>query len=88
MECIAPVAVAQVDKDHAGAASGLIKTAQRLGAALGIAMAGSVYFAWHDSAAIPPSSAAVIVVASLLALCVVLAARLPDRIFAPAAINS
>ncbi|MFM5949069.1 MAG: MFS transporter, partial [Novosphingobium sp.] len=42
--CIAPVSVAQVDRDHAGAASGLLKTAQQLGGALGIAMAGSVYF--------------------------------------------
>ncbi|MDE2435609.1 MAG: MFS transporter [Sphingomonadales bacterium] len=79
--CIAPVAVAQVDKDHAGAASGLLKTAQQLGAALGIALSGSIYFAWKGNAQIPPSLAVVSVIAGLLALCVVLALRLPERIF-------
>lgn len=80
--CISPVSVARVDKDHAGAASGLLKTAQQLGGALGIALAGSVYFAWRGNATVPPSLATVAVVGTLLALCVVLAARLPDRIFA------
>lgn len=80
--CIAPVSVAQVDKDHAGAASGLLKTAQQLGGALGIALAGSVYFAWRGNAALSPSLVASGVVASLLALCVALALRLPERIFA------
>lgn len=79
--CIAPVTVAQVDKDHAGAASGLLKTAQQVGAALGIALAGSVYFAWKGHAQIAPSLAVAGVVAGLLALCVVLALRLPERIF-------
>ena len=87
--CISPVSVAQVDKDHAGAASGLLKTAQQLGGALGIAMAGSVYFAWRGNAAVPPSLATVAVVGSLLIICVVLAARLPERIFAaPKPVNS
>lgn len=80
--CIAPVSVAQVDNDHAGAASGLLKTAQQLGAALGIALCGSVYFAWPKGAAVPPSLAAAGVVATLLSLCVILAVRLPERIFA------
>lgn len=79
--CIAPVAVAQVAKDHAGAASGLLKTAQQLGGALGIALAGSVYFAWRGDPAVPPSLATAGIIASLLALCVGLALRLPDRIF-------
>lgn len=82
--CIAPVSVAQVDKDHAGAASGLLKTAQQIGGALGIAVAGSVYFAWRGNAAIPPSLATAGVVSGLLVLAVVLAIRLPDRIFAVA----
>lgn len=80
--CIMPVSVAQVGKDHAGAASGLLKTAQQLGAALGIALAGSVYFAWGAVGGLPPSSVTVAVVAGLLGLCVWMAARLPDRIFA------
>lgn len=82
--CIVPVSVAQVDKDHAGAASGLLKTAQQLGSALGIALAGSVYFAWKGNPQVPPSLAAAAVIAGLLVLCVLLALRLPERIFAPA----
>ncbi|MFM5948871.1 MAG: MFS transporter, partial [Novosphingobium sp.] len=80
--CIAPVSVAQVDKDHAGAASGLLKTAQQLGGALGIAMAGSVYFAWRGNPDMPPSLATAGVVAMLLMLCVALALRLPEGLFA------
>lgn len=79
--CIAPVSVAQVDRDHAGAASGMLKTAQQIGGALGIALAGSVYFAWRDNAQFPPSLAAIGVIGSLLAICSVLALLLPDRIF-------
>ncbi|WP_017669969.1 MFS transporter [Blastomonas sp. AAP53] len=78
---IAPVAVAQVDRDHAGAASGMLKTAQQIGGALGIALAGSVYFAWRGNADFPPSLAAIGVIATLLAICVVLAILLPERIF-------
>ena len=81
--CIMPVSVAQVGNDHAGAASGLLKTAQQLGGALGITMAGSVYFAWRGWLGLPPSGGTILVIGALLALCVVLAARLPDRIFAP-----
>lgn len=87
--CIAPVSVSRVDRDHAGAASGLLKTAQQLGGALGIALAGSVYFAWRGNAQVPPSLATVAVVGTLLIVCVVLASRLPDRIFtAPKQVNS
>ncbi len=81
--CIMPVAVAQVDSDHAGAASGLLKTAQQLGGALGIALAGSTYFAWGQTLGLPPSSGVIAVIGGLLALCTALAAALPDRIFAP-----
>jgi len=70
---IAPVAVAQVDRDHAGAASGMMKTAQQVGGALGIALAGSVYFVWGQGAGVPPSTAAITVV---------FAARLPGNLFA------
>lgn len=79
--CISPVTVAQVDRDHAGAASGLLKTAQQIGGALGIAVAGSVYFAWNSSAGTPSSLAAAAVIAALLGLCVVLAWLLPRSIF-------
>ncbi|MFZ5664184.1 MAG: MFS transporter [Pseudomonadota bacterium] len=79
---IAPVSVAQVDRDHAGAASGMMKTAQQVGGALGIALAGSVYFVWGQGAGVPPSTAAIAVIASLLAITVVFAARLPGNLFA------
>lgn len=83
--CIAPVTVAQVRRDDAGAASGLLKTAQQIGAALGIALSGSIYFAWTGYAGTPPSLAAAAVICVLLALCAALASRLPDRIFTPPA---
>ena len=83
--CISPVAVAQVDRDHAGAASGLLKTSQQLGAALGVALAGSIYFAWSGHPGVPPSLAAVAGIALLLVACAVLATRLPRDIFGPAA---
>lgn len=81
--CIAPVAVAQVDRDHAGAASALMKTCQQLGSALGIAIAGSVYFAATKAGDVAPSLAAMVVVLILLMVCTLLAVRLPDQIFAP-----
>ena len=80
--CIAPISVAQVDRDHAGAASGLLKTAQQLGAALGIAVAGSVYFAWDGMLGFPASSGAFLAIGLLLALCIAFATALPERIFA------
>lgn len=79
--CIAPVSVAQVDRAHAGAASALLKTCQQLGAALGIAMAGSVYFAASGYGSIAPSLATLSVIVVLLATCSLLAFRLPAKIF-------
>ncbi|MFX8828953.1 hypothetical protein ABTM52_20595, partial [Acinetobacter baumannii] len=43
--CIGPIVVSRVDRDHAGAASAMLKTSQQLGAALGVALVGSLYFA-------------------------------------------
>lgn len=83
--CITPVSVAQVDRDHAGAASALLKTCQQLGSALGIAVAGSVYFAVSRHAAMAPSLATLFVILAFLLVCVVLAARLPRQIFLPKA---
>lgn len=40
-----PVVLARVERRHAGAASGLLKTVQQTGAAIGVAMLGSAYFA-------------------------------------------
>lgn len=79
--CIAPVSVARVDRDHAGAASGLLKTFQQVGSALGVALAGSIYFTLQRSDAAPSSLASAAVVVVLLLLCSVLAVRLPGQIF-------
>ena len=43
--CIGPIVVSRVDRDHAGAASALLKTAQQFGSALGIALVAGAYFA-------------------------------------------
>lgn len=73
---IPPVTVARVDRAHAGAASGLLKTVQQMGAAIGVALAGSAYFASAAGVA-----AALVVIEALLLACAVLALRLPDPIF-------
>jgi EmrB/QacA subfamily drug resistance transporter len=80
--CIGPITVAQVDRAHAGAASSLLKTCQQLGSALGVALAGSIYFAIGGSGRIPPSLTTAGVVAALLCCCALLALRLPTNIFA------
>ncbi|WP_420383946.1 MFS transporter [Novosphingobium sp.] len=78
--CIGPVSVSRVDRQHAGAASALLKTAQQLGAAFGIAVVGGVYFWWGGVHHLPALAAAV-VIATLLTMCVTLSLRLPQRIF-------
>lgn len=78
--CIGPIVVSRVDRDHAGAASALLKTSQQFGSALGVALVGSLYFAWGGAHAFPALAAAG-VIDVLLATCVVLALRLPARLF-------
>lgn len=80
--CLPPVTVAQVDRDHAGAASGLLKTSQQAGSALGIAVIGSAYFAGAELTGHAGSATALVMLEPLLLLCAVLAAMLPDGIFA------
>ena len=80
--CIGPITVAQVDRAHAGAASSLLKTCQQLGSALGVALAGSIYFAVAKAGALPPSLLTAAVIAGLLLACALLALRLPTDIFA------
>lgn len=79
--CITPVALAQVDTDHAGAASGMLKTSQQVGSALGIAVNGSVYFMLADGGLMPASLAGGLVTAAILALTSALTLRLPGVIF-------
>ena len=80
--CVPPITVAQVDKDHAGAASGLLKTCQQVGSALGIAVVGSAYFAGAGYAGHPGSTMALVPLIPFLLLCAFLATRLPRAIFA------
>ncbi len=79
--CIGPIVVSRVDRDHAGAASAMLKTAQQFGSALGVTLIGGMYFAWGDAHRAWPAIAAAGVIAALLTVCIGLALRLPDRIF-------
>ncbi|MET3471123.1 MFS family permease [Novosphingobium sp. 1529] len=79
--CVGPVVVSRVDRDHAGAASALLKTSQQFGAALGVALVGSLYFAAGARAFAPPAMAALAVIAALQLACIGLAWRLPHRLF-------
>ncbi|WDF74769.1 MFS transporter [Novosphingobium sp. KACC 22771] len=79
--CIGPIVVSQVPRDHAGAASALLKTSQQLGSALGVALVGSLYFAWSAAGHAYPALAAAGAIDAMLAICVVLALRLPARLF-------
>ena len=83
MGCIGPIAFAQIDRGHAGSASGLMKTCQQLGSALGVALIGSAYFAWSARLGYAPSAFAALLVAMLLLACAGLALRLPAVIFDP-----
>jgi len=78
---IGPITFAQMDRAHAGAASGLLKTCQQLGSALGVALAGSAYFGWASLLGVEPTLPAAGVVAALLSCCAVAAIRLPQTIF-------
>lgn len=79
--CVGPIAFAQVDRDHAGAASGLLKTCQELGSALGVALVGSAYFGWAPALGQRPAVVAGTLVGVLLLACAALAVLLPTSIF-------
>ncbi|MDQ4419303.1 MFS transporter [Sphingobium sp. DEHP117] len=81
--CIGPITFAQMDRDHAGAASGLLKTCQQLGSALGVAVLGSAYFSWSAWVGREPTLVAAAVEVSILLFCAVAATRLPKTIFLP-----
>lgn len=83
---VSPVALARVDRRHAGAASGILKTVLQMGSAFGIALVGSAYFALRGPVAGAGAGgvyAALAVILVLLVVCLVLALLLPARIFAP-----
>jgi len=74
---IAPVTVARVDRTHAGAASGILKTVLQLGSALGVGLAGSAYFAFGSHGIF----AALAVIETLLIASTIMAMLLPKEIF-------
>ncbi|WP_315761453.1 MFS transporter [Sphingomonas sp. Y38-1Y] len=79
-----PVIVADVDRAQAGAASAMLKTAQQIGGAAGVALIGAAYFTAGDGAAarlagLVPGGAAFV---GLLGVAVLAALRLPAVIFA------
>lgn len=78
---LAPITLARVDTRHAGAASGLMKTVQELGMALGVALVGTAFFAGAPAGAAGAVWPAIAVVEALLAICLALALRLPHRLF-------
>lgn len=79
-----PVIVAEVERSKAGTASAMMRTAQQIGGALGIALIGAAYFSvdGHDAAArlsglFPAMAAFLLAMAATLTF----ALRLPDDIF-------
>jgi EmrB/QacA subfamily drug resistance transporter len=78
---LAPIILARVDTRHAGSASGLIKTVQELGMALGIALVGTAFFAGAPGGRIGAIGPAVAVMELLLAICLILALRMPQSLF-------
>lgn len=77
---LGPIAVAQIERAHAGAASGLIKTCQQGGAAMGVALVGGAYFAGQQTAN-QGRVAALIVVLIALTASLTAALILPTGIF-------
>jgi EmrB/QacA subfamily drug resistance transporter len=71
-----PVLLADVPIGFAGAASGLLKTVQELGGALGVAVVGSAYFALDGA----NRAAAQMAATGLIALCLVAAGGLTLRL--------
>ena len=78
---LTPVILARVDRKHAGAASGLIKTVQELGLALGVAIVGTAFFASAGPGETGNLLPAILVIEILLLGCFVLAIRLPGPLF-------
>lgn len=78
---LTPVILARVDRKHAGVASGLIKTVQELGMALGIAIVGTAFFAGAPKGEVGAILAAVAAIEGLMLICFVLALKLPAPLF-------
>ena len=81
---LGPIVVAHVPREHAGTASATFRTAQQIGGALGIALAGAAYFsvAGADAASnLAGTRPATLVVAALLGWAVFSVSRLPRTLF-------
>lgn len=78
---LTPVILARVDRAHAGAASGLVKTVQELGMALGIAIVGTAFFAGARAGQAGAILPAMVAIEALLAIALLLAIRLPSPLF-------
>ena len=83
---LSPIALSRIDKHHAGAASGTLKTVQQLGAALGAASVGTLFFVIAGGAVQAGPTrhgfvAAAGAVAVLLLLVAALSQRFPRKLF-------
>jgi predicted MFS family arabinose efflux permease len=78
---VGPITVAHVDPGHAGAASGLLKTGQQLGTALGVACVGGAYFSSSGLTGVSGTLGATVLLVPVLLLCALLACGLPARLF-------
>lgn len=78
--CIGPIVVSEVDRDHAGAASAMLKTCQQFGGALGVALVGSLYFA-SAGGRTSPTLPAMAAIEGLLLVCLFMAFHLPKGLF-------
>ena len=65
---LTPIALARVGREHAGIASGMLKTAQQVGGALGAAIVGGAWFARQSTHSAALALAAVLAGAALCAL--------------------
>lgn len=82
-----PVIVAEVDRTKAGTASAMMRTAQQIGGAVGIAVVGAAYFSVAGNGAearLAGLYPAMMAFALALAASLLFALRLPDNIFGPA----
>jgi len=85
---LSPIALARIDKQHAGAASGTLKTVQQLGAAIGAASVGTLFFVIAGGALRADATrhgfvAAAGAIAILLLVVAALSQRFPRKLFDP-----
>ena len=73
---LTPIALASVDIGLAGAASGLLKTIQEMGGAIGVALLGGLYLSFAGSSSARAEGMVLAAVALCLAACCVIAAQM------------